>query len=109
MSKIIDITDKLNFEQKPIIKVKDVEIEANNDAVTMLKVVALFDGEENSVNIKDVLTVYNLLFDEENQKKIENLKLSMEDFTTFIIESAQVLMNSGESPDEGETTTPATI
>ena len=107
MSKIIDITDKLNFEQKPIIKVKDVEIEANNDAVTMLKVVALFDGEENSVNIKDVLTVYNLLFDEENQKKIENLKLSMEDFTTFIIESAQVLMNS--SPDEGETTTPATI
>ena len=36
MSKIIDITDKLNFEEKPIIKVKDVEIKANNDAVTML-------------------------------------------------------------------------
>lgn len=33
MSKIIDITDKLNFEEKPIIKVKDVEIKANNDAV----------------------------------------------------------------------------
>ncbi len=108
MSKIIDITDKLNFEQKPIIKVKDVEIEANNDAVTMFKVVALFDGAKNDISVKDILTIYNLLFDEENQKKIESLNLTMEDFSTFIIESAQVLINNGEEVVEGETKTPAT-
>ncbi|MCH5297874.1 MAG: hypothetical protein J1E85_09415 [Ruminococcus sp.] len=107
MSKIIDITNKLNFEEKPVIKVKDVEVEANNDAVTMLKVVALFGENGEGVAVNDILTVYNLLFDEENRKKIESLKLSFEDFTTLIMESAQTLMNNGEEPDEGETATPA--
>ncbi len=107
MSRIIDITNKLNFEEKPIIKVKDVEIEANNDAVTMLKVVALLGENGEGVAVKDVLTVYNLLFDEENRKKVESLKLSMEDFSTLVMESAQLIMNNGEEPDEGETATPA--
>lgn len=108
MSKIIDITNKLNFEEKPIIKVKDVEIKANNDAVTMLKVVALFDENGDGGSVKDILNIYNLLFDEENRKKIESLKLSFEDFSTLVMESAQFIVNNGEEPDEGETATPAT-
>lgn len=107
MSKIIDITEKLNFEEKPIIKVKDVEIAANNDAVTMLKAIAVFDDKDKKIDVNGILTLYKLLFDEENRQKIENLKLSMEDFSTLIIESAQLLIN-GEEPDEGETPTPAT-
>ncbi len=107
MSRIIDITNKLNFEENPIIKVKDTELKANNDAVTMLKVVALFGEDGKGVAVKDVLTVFNLLFDEENRKKIESLKLSMEDFSTLIMESAQVLINGNEEA-EGETQTPAT-
>ncbi len=107
MSKIIDITDKLNFEEKPIIKVKNTKIKANNDAVTMLKVVALFGENGEGVAVKDVLTVYNLLFDEENRKKIESLNLTMEDFSTLIMESAQILINGNEEA-EGETVTPAT-
>lgn len=108
MSKIIDITNKLNFEEKPIIKIKDVEIEANNDAATMLKVVALFSENSESVAVKNIITIYNLLFDEDNRKKIDSLKLSFEDFSTLVMESAQLLMNNGEEPDEGETATPAT-
>lgn len=75
MSKIIDITNKLNFEEKPIIKVKDVELEANNDAVTMLKVVAVLEDKGKDMPISDILKVYDMLFDEDNQKKIEDLKL----------------------------------
>ena len=30
MSKLIDITDKLNFEEKPIVKVKETELVINN-------------------------------------------------------------------------------
>lgn len=108
MSKIIDITNKLNFEEKPIIKIKDVEIKANNDAMTMLKVVALFGENGNGVEVKNILAIYDLLFDEENRKKIEALKLSFEDFSTLIMESAQSIINNGEEPDEGETATPAT-
>ena len=107
MSKIIDITNKLNFEEKPIIKVKDVEISANNDAVTMLKVVALFDNDGKGFDVKDVLTMYNLLFDEKNQKKIEDLKLDFNDFSTLVMESAQMIANN-EEEIEGETKTPAT-
>lgn len=108
MSKIIDITNKLNFEEKPIIKVKDVEIKANNDAVTMLKVIALFDERGEGESVKDILNIYNLLFDEENRKKVESLKLSFEDFSTLVMESAQFIANNGEESDEGETATPAT-
>ena len=107
MSKIIDITDKLNFEEKPIIKVKDVEIKANNDAVTMLKVIALFDNDGKGMSVKNVLDIYNLLFDKENQQKIESLKLSFEDFSTLVVNAAQAVINDNEEP-EGETTTPAT-
>ena len=107
MSKIIDITDKLNFEEKPIIKVKDVEIKANNDAVTMLKVIALFDNDGKGMSVKNVLDIYNLLFDEENQQKIESLKLNFEDFSTLVVNAAQAVINNGEEV-EGETTTPAT-
>lgn len=107
MSKIIDITDKLNFEEKPIIKVKDVEIKANNDAVTMLKVIALFDNDGKGMSVKNILDIYNLLFDKENQQKIESLKLSFEDFSTLVVNAAQAVINDNEEP-EGETTTPAT-
>ena len=107
MSKIIDITDKLNFEEKPIIKVKDVEIKANNDAVTMLKVIALFDNDGKGMNVKNVLDIYNLLFDKENQQKIESLKLSFEDFSTLVVNAAQAVINDNEET-EGEMTTPAT-
>ena len=107
MSKIIDITDKLNFEEKPIIKVKDVEIKANNDAVTMLKVIALFDNDGKGMSVKNVLDIYNLLFDEKNQQKIESLKLSFEDFSTLVVNAAQAVINDNEEP-EGEMTTPAT-
>lgn len=107
MSKIIDITDKLNFEEKPIIKVKDVEIKANNDAVTMLKVIALFDNDGKGMSVKNVLDIYNLLFDKENQQKIESLKLSFEDFSTLVVNAAQTVINDNEEP-EGEMTTPAT-
>lgn len=107
MSKIIDITDKLNFEEKPIIKVKDVEIKANNDAVTILKVIALFDNDGKGMSVKNVLDIYNLLFDEENQQKIDSLKLSFEDFSTLVVNAAQAVINDNEEI-EGETTTPAT-
>lgn len=108
MSKIIDITNKLNFEEKPIIKVKDVEIEANNDATTMLKVVALFGEDEKTTSAKNILAIYELLFDIKNRRKVESLKLTMGDFINFVMETAQIIINNGEAPDEGETATPAT-
>ena len=101
MSKIIDITDKLNFEEKPKFAVKGVEFEANNDAITILKVTAIL--EENG----DLLNAYELLFNKKNQKKIETLKLTLDDLLTLILEVATTVVNDGEKT-KGETQTPAT-
>lgn len=107
MSKIIDITDKLNFEERPVFKIKDVEVTANNDAVTILKVIALFDGENGDVATDDILKVFDLLFDEKEQAKLRPLGLTFNDLATFISLVAEVIIN-GDEEDEGEAPTPAT-
>lgn len=105
MSKIIDITNKLNFEEKPKILVKGTEIEVNNDAISFIKAIALFDSE-NGVSSSDLLSVLELLFDEENREKIAKLHLSFADLST-VIKTATELIADNDS--EGEAQTPATI
>ena len=103
MSKLIDITDKLNFKEKPSVRVKNVDLAINNDAVSMLK--ALF--EDGNGKSKDVIEMYHLLFDESERKKIEKLQLNMHDFNVLISESAKIA--TGDLTDKGEAQTPATI
>ncbi len=43
MAKIVDITDKLNFEEKPQITVKGEIFTVNNEAETILKIIPLAD------------------------------------------------------------------
>lgn len=104
MSKIIDITNKLNFEEKPKILVKGTEIEVNNDAISFIKTIALFDSE-NGVSSSDLLSALELLFDEENREKIAKLHLSFADLST-VIKTATELIAGNDS--EGEIQTPAT-
>lgn len=103
MSKIIDITDKLSFEEKPKFTVKGIEFEANNDAITIVKVSAILSEVESP---KDILDAFELLFDKENQEKIESLKLSLEDFMTLVMSVASSVMNDN-ADEQGETPTPA--
>lgn len=104
MSKIIDITNKLNFEEKPKILVKGTEIEVNNDAISFIKAIALFDSE-NGVSSSDLLSALELLFDEENREKIAKLHLSFADLST-VIKTATELIADNDS--EGEIQTLAT-
>lgn len=104
MSKIIDITNKLNFEEKPKILVKGTEIEVNNDAISFIKAIALFDSE-NGVSSSDLLSALELLFDEKNREKIAKLHLSFDDLST-VIKTATELIADNDS--EGEIQTPAT-
>lgn len=102
MSKILDITDKLNFEQKPVIKIKDTKIEVNNDAISFIKVAALFDGKD--IKPADMLTAIDLLFDDDNKAKVTNLHLSF-DSLAKVIQTATSLV---AKDDVGEDVTPAT-
>lgn len=97
--KKIDITNKLNFEQKPIIVVKDEEIEVNNTAVVLMQVIPLFDDFKS----ENIQKAYELIFDESQRVKIEKLNLNFTDFTTLIV-SAITLVAGDEM---GEALTPA--
>lgn len=103
MSKIIDITNKLNFEEKPKILVKGTEIEVNNDAISFIKTVALFDSEDG-VKTSDILSALELLFDEENREKIAKLHLSFVDLSTLIRTATDLI---ADNDSEGEIQTPA--
>ncbi len=54
MSKIVDITDKLQFEENPKLVIKDKELEVNADAATVLKIMGILGDGEN-VQITDKL------------------------------------------------------
>lgn len=104
MSKIIDITNNLNFDERPKLVIKGTEIEVNNDAISFIKMVALFDSEDG-VKTSDILSALELLFDGENREKIAKLHLSFADLST-VIKAATELIADNDS--EGEIQTPAT-
>ena len=81
MGKVYDITDKLNYEESPIIKIKNIEIKVNDDAVTMVKVMGKL-GE--NITPKEIVEMYELLIPEGDRKKIDKMKLNFEDFQVVV-------------------------
>ena len=51
MSKVVDITDKLDFEENPKIKIKDAELEADASAENMLKVLGLVSDNPTAEDV----------------------------------------------------------
>lgn len=98
MSKIIDITDKLNFDENPKLSIKGKELEVNADAATALKIIGVV-GDDEGVSAKDMSDMYEILFTEEARKEIENFKLSIDDFKTVVAEAINLVV--GED-DQGE-------
>lgn len=98
MAKIVDITDKLTYEENPRIKVKGEEIEVNADAATILKLMGIL-SEQETPGPKEIIAMYELIFRPEEREKIEGLKLRFTDFTTLIY--AAISLVTGD-PEPGE-------
>ena len=95
--KRLDITEKLTFEEKPILVIKDKEIELDNRAPTVLKVLGLM-GEE--AGAKEILQAYHLMFDEQARKVVDALCLSFNDFATLIHSAVHLV--AGDDGAAGE-------
>ncbi len=107
MSRIVDITDKLNFEEKPSIKIKGTVIAVNNDAPSMLKASAIMEG--GNISSAQIAQLSDLLFEESEQEKLNSLNLSIEDYVKTIMQTALVAANRFDTEvPEGEEQTPAT-
>ena len=108
MAKIVDITNKLGFEDKPKLKIRDKEYEIDNSAVAMIEIM----DKMNRASHADIIESLNILFSEEDVKYILNdlrndkgNKITFEDLINIIMEATALVTGTEES---GETVTPAT-
>ena len=96
MAKVIDITEKLNFDENPKIVIKGQEFEVNADARTMLEIMGEFS---NKSELEATLGAYEKLFSEKDRKRIDKLKIPFKDLMT-IIEMAMNLIQGEEEQGE---------
>lgn len=99
MGKRVDITDKLSFDENPVIVVKGKEIEVNTDASTMLKLLAMVDEQGNAESASAIAEMADLLFTKTGKKNLDALKLNITDYSKVV----EVAMNlAAGDADEGE-------
>jgi alpha-D-ribose 1-methylphosphonate 5-triphosphate synthase subunit PhnI len=95
MAKVVDITEKLNFEESPKLKIKGKELTVHDDATTMLKVMQLMGGE---AGVKEITQSYELMFGEKERKAIDSLGLKFNDFVVVIRSAIELI--TGETVGE---------
>ncbi len=107
MSKRVNLTEKLDFEGSPVIVVNDVEIEVNDDAQNVLKLMGLA-ADSSDVNAGTLEKMADMLFTEEGRKNLNSLKLNMKNYTK-VIETAMDLATGEYNDDEQSPLTASTI
>lgn len=98
MSRKVDITEKLSFEENPVLIIKGVELEINSDAPTVLKVMNLMSNEDPGVD--EVLKAFDLIFTKQAKTDIEKLKIGFNDLLVIVQEAIQMIIDTGESQGE---------
>lgn len=98
MAKVINITDKLEFEANPILEIGTIEVEVNADAEIMLRLMGVFaeNGELEAVG-----KAMELIFKPEDVKAICNLKrngkkLSAKSLVVIVQEAMNLVMGESE-------------
>lgn len=90
-----NITDKLNFDEDPIIEVKGKKVTVKADADIVIEL--MFSATEKG-EVQAALDAFELLFSEKDQKTIKGLHLKFEDYLTFMTTALNLAI--GEDPDE---------
>lgn len=93
--KTLDITDRLKFEESPVLVIKGEKITVKDDAITVLSLMELLGDEPDN---ESMIQASRLLFSEEDFSKLAEIKLSFTDFSK-VIECAIDLITGD---DEGE-------
>lgn len=99
MSKIIDITDKLSFEENPKIKIKDVELEVDASAENLLKVMAYVT---DNPSVSDVMEMCEFIFTKESKKDLDALKLNFADYANVVMAAIGLASGNSEEENSGE-------
>ncbi len=97
MTKRINITDKLCFEENPVMEIETLDVEVKADAETMLRLMGVFVEKTELEAVGEAL---NLVFSPQDVEAICNLerngkKLSAKSLMT-IVQAAMSLVMGGE-------------
>ena len=95
MAKVVDITEKLDFDSNPKLKIKDKEYEVNADAETVLKVMGQFDAN-GGLSPASIVSIYELLFGEKTRKEIKKLNLQFKDFQNVVMAAIDLITGENE-------------
>ena len=96
MGKIVDITDKLSFDENPLIRIKGEDLEIQASAENMLKIMGMF--ESGKTEIQAAMEATDLIFNERDKKKIKKLELQIKDYMKLI----QIAINTAMDLEEGQ-------
>lgn len=99
MAKIIDITEKLNFEENPQIKIKNQTLEVNDSATSTLKLMGILSEADGNPTPLQLKNMYEIIFSESDRKKIDKLNLNTGDWSTLIEAAINLIVgdqNEGE-------------
>lgn len=101
MGRRIDITEKLNFEEAPVLVIQGREIHVNDDAATMLSVMQLMGEKEPSVG--EIMKTYEKLFPAADRKVMEKeLRLRFSSLITVIKEAIKLIAGDAGAAGQGE-------
>ena len=101
MSKIVNITDKLNFEENPALQIGEMQVEVHADAETVLRLMGNFKDKDEA-DINTVTEMMGLLFDPVEQlcaMKKDGKKLSAKSLMIIVQEAMNLVMGE-DSPGE---------
>ena len=79
MSKVVNITDKLNFEENPALQIGDMTVEVHADAETVLRLMGTFKDKDEA-DINTVTEMMGLLFDPEAVEQLCAMKKMEKNF-----------------------------
>jgi len=97
MEKVIDLTEKLQFDEHPEIRIGKKTLKVNDDAESVLKLMDLAMDEERS-EMEMIQEGLRLLFSEADLKKLNALHLNFANYTE-VFRTAMALA-TGEDLDE---------
>lgn len=107
MGKVIDITEKLGFTEKPALVIRGKNIPVNDDALTILKLLGKI-GDDGTLSPSQISEIADNIFTEEGKKVLAKLHLNMADFSTVVEEALNLVMGDEDAdpnPEEKATMT----
>lgn len=101
MKKVVDLSEKLSFEDKPEIHIGETVLKVNDDAESVLKLMGLsLDAERSEAEmIKEGL---KLLFSEADLKKLNKLHLSFVNYAEVFKTAMSLATGETEDAEQGE-------